>query len=673
MRERGVDAGAMEVSSHALALHRVDGCRFAGAAFTNLSQDHLDFHPTMEDYFEAKAALFDPASGPPRGRGGRRRPGRAAAGARDPTPCRFGRPAPAATPTWWAERRRCGPDRLAVHACAAPARSRPQDVVVPLPGDFNVSNALVALALLAETGTALDAAAAGSRRWRASRAGWSGSTRASPSWRSSTTPTRPAAVDKPAGDGPRAGAGRVLVVLGCGGDRDRGKRPLMGAAAVAGADVAVLTSDNPRSEDPLAILDAMARRRERPSARAGAASSSWSPTGPRRFAAAVARPGPATPSSSPARATRPARRSEVGVAPFDDRDVLRASLLAAGGAGSPANGAARPSRAVRPDAGRGGRRRRRPPRARPTRPRRRRPRHRLAHRRARGCCSPRCRASGPTATITRPPRSPPGRSPSSARARSRRRRSWSPTSQAAMAALAAAGPAAPAEIRVVGAHRLGRQDEHQGPDRPGARPARADDRAARLVQQRPRRPADRAALRRGHPLPGARDGRPRARPHRPAVPRSPRRRSAWCSTSAAPTSASSAAGRRRRDQGRAGRGGPRRRRAQRRRPAGGRRWPAARPPVRSSGPSARRPAPTSGPRRSTSTTGPGRLHARYRRGQRRVRAAGLGAHQVANALAAAPRSRWSAAAAPPRSPPRSATADAAVPLAHGGQPTGRTG
>ena len=161
MRERGVGAAAMEVSSHALALHRVDGCRFAGAAFTNLSQDHLDFHASLEEYFEAKALLFDPAgSFLPAGEGravfsADDEHGRVLAERRsDAVTFGFG-----AEADWQALDVRCGP-RGSEFSVKAPDTSV-HPARIRLPGAFNVSNALCAIALLAETGIPLEVAIAG--------------------------------------------------------------------------------------------------------------------------------------------------------------------------------------------------------------------------------------------------------------------------------------------------------------------------------------------------------------------------------------------------------------------------------------------------------------------------------------------------------------------------------
>jgi UDP-N-acetylmuramoyl-L-alanyl-D-glutamate--2,6-diaminopimelate ligase len=246
MLDAGDVACAMEVSSHALALHRVDDVRFAVAAFTNLTQDHLDFHPTMEDYFAAKALLFDG-----------RCPG--AVNADDP----YGRRLPAAL--------RYGIDP------ANEADVRARDVVLRasgtsfrlvtprgersvtsrLPGAFNVSNTLAAVSVGLLLGLDLDAVVDGVE-----------SMPGVPGRMEPVAVGRPFAVIVDYAHTPDALRmvletargfcdGRLRVVFGCGGDRDRTKRPLMGAVAVALADDVVVTSDNPRSESPEAIIAAI--------------------------------------------------------------------------------------------------------------------------------------------------------------------------------------------------------------------------------------------------------------------------------------------------------------------------------------------------------------------------------------------------------------------------------
>jgi UDP-N-acetylmuramoyl-L-alanyl-D-glutamate--2,6-diaminopimelate ligase len=253
MRDRGVEGVAMEVSSHGLELHRTDGTRFAVAVFTNLSQDHLDFHPDMQAYFAAKARLFTPE---------------------------FADRAVVVIDDDWGRRltTMSGIDTITL------GRSEDADVVIEdvrtaldggtanlvgefvggsvainthLVGDFNVVNAATAVVAAVCAGVPLTAAIDGV----------------------AACPGAPGRLERVAGDDdltvlvdyahtpdavervvatlrPLVTTGRIIVVLGAGGDRDRAKRPLMGAAA-ARADIAVLTSDNPRSEDPQAILDAV--------------------------------------------------------------------------------------------------------------------------------------------------------------------------------------------------------------------------------------------------------------------------------------------------------------------------------------------------------------------------------------------------------------------------------
>ncbi|MEV4422734.1 UDP-N-acetylmuramoyl-L-alanyl-D-glutamate--2,6-diaminopimelate ligase [Patulibacter sp. NPDC049589] len=284
MLDGGDQACVMEVSSHALSLGRADAIHWSAAIFTNLTQDHLDFHPTMEDYFLAKARLFADAGDAPK-----------VVDVDDP----YGR-------------RLAGmhPDALTVGLESADARFRATEVrtglrgssfvvggrelSTPMPGRFNVMNALqayvtavalgvgedVAAAALAEAGRVpgrlepidggqpfavlvdyahtpdslhnvllaaagvLDADAA-IRRGEGPSGG--------------TADVATGAVAGAGGGVPDAdpSRGRSICVFGCGGDRDRGKRPLMGAIAATESDVAIATSDNPRSEDPTAILDAV--------------------------------------------------------------------------------------------------------------------------------------------------------------------------------------------------------------------------------------------------------------------------------------------------------------------------------------------------------------------------------------------------------------------------------
>ena len=252
MRERGTTAVAMEVSSHALALGRVDGVRFDTAVFTNLSQDHLDFHPDMAAYEAAKASLFTPA---------RSRRGVVnaddAAGRRLLAAPRIALSSYGAGGDWRATAVESVPDGSSFRLQGPAVDVRAE---VQLPGSFNVGNAVAALGALITAGAGVTDAVRGVAalpgvpgRMERVDAGQPFTALVDYAHTPDAVTTLLAAV--------RAiTTGRVLCVLGCGGDRDRGKRPLMGLAAVRGADLAVLTSDNPRGEDPLAILTEMAAR-----------------------------------------------------------------------------------------------------------------------------------------------------------------------------------------------------------------------------------------------------------------------------------------------------------------------------------------------------------------------------------------------------------------------------
>jgi len=253
MAERGVTAAAMEVSSHSLALGRVAGTAFDVAVFTNLSQDHLDFHADMEDYFRAKASLFMP---PVLGvvniddRYGRR------LAADAPVPVTTFSPSGRDQADWRAVDVRSGADGSTFRLVGPGGIEA--DVSVGLAGVFNVANAVGALVALVEAGIRLEDAVAGV----AACPGVPGRLERVPSAGLGVTAFvdyshKPGAVEAVLRSLRPVTQGNLIIVLGCGGDRDKAKRPMMGAAAASLADVAILTSDNPRSEDPLAILAAM--------------------------------------------------------------------------------------------------------------------------------------------------------------------------------------------------------------------------------------------------------------------------------------------------------------------------------------------------------------------------------------------------------------------------------
>jgi UDP-N-acetylmuramoyl-L-alanyl-D-glutamate--2,6-diaminopimelate ligase len=249
MVERGVTHVPMEVSSHALALGRVSGTRYAVGAFTNLSQDHLDFHKDMEDYFAAKSLLFDGRSTTEvvcvDGDWGKRlvRPNTitvATTGDAQWTASDI-----SASPTGEQSFTLHGPDGVTIRA------------TVPLPGTFNIANSALAAACLHASGVDVEAIRTGLSTvevpGRMERVAMGQGFTAVVDYSH-----KPAAVAL-ALDAMRAQTdGQLIVVLGCGGDRDRGKRPMMGAEAARRSDVLIVTDDNPRSEDPAAIRAEMA-------------------------------------------------------------------------------------------------------------------------------------------------------------------------------------------------------------------------------------------------------------------------------------------------------------------------------------------------------------------------------------------------------------------------------
>ncbi len=253
MRERDVQVCAMEVSSHALVLGRVDGVVFDVAVFLNLGRDHLDFHTDVEDYYGAKASLFTPE----RARlallnvddeHGRRLAGEtslpvrtmsAAGAAADWTVSDVGRSASGSTFVVRAPDGRTFPG-----GCS-------------LPGDFNISNSLAAIAACGEAGLDAEAVAAGIM----TAGGVPGRFERVDAGQDFVVIVdyahKPDAVEAAIGTMRPLTDGQVIVVIGAGGDRDPGKRPMMGEIAARLADVLVITDDNPRTEDPATIRAAM--------------------------------------------------------------------------------------------------------------------------------------------------------------------------------------------------------------------------------------------------------------------------------------------------------------------------------------------------------------------------------------------------------------------------------
>jgi UDP-N-acetylmuramoyl-L-alanyl-D-glutamate--2,6-diaminopimelate ligase len=257
MCTRGVDAVVMEVSSHALAIGRTDGCRFTAAALTNVTQDHLDFHETMEAYRDAKLRLFRELLGPDAG---------AVVNLDDPSAPEFVAAARAGGGRPIGVARKSGPGvdvaledaEVGIGGTRARLRlpSGPLDLALPLLGDFNVENLLVATGVALGLGIAPEAIARGVAACPQVPGRVERVDRGEPG-----EPTvlvdyahTPDAIDKLLRTVRPMARGRLITVFGCGGDRDRTKRAPMAEAVARWSDRAIATSDNPRNEDPAAIL-----------------------------------------------------------------------------------------------------------------------------------------------------------------------------------------------------------------------------------------------------------------------------------------------------------------------------------------------------------------------------------------------------------------------------------
>ena len=210
------------------------------------------------------------------------------------------------------------------HDGVAFTRRRRASVRSALRGRFNASNCLGAVAVASALGIPLvDAARGGGLGAAACPAGWSRSMAGQGFAVVVDYAHTPDSILNVLRGARALAAGRVIVVFGCGGDRDRAKRPLMGRTAAAEADLSVVTSDNPRSEDPASIIEEIVAGMP-----PGGVLRSWSPIGGPRSGSRCARRATATSSSSPARDTRPTRRSDGAVVPFDDRVVAREAIAA---------------------------------------------------------------------------------------------------------------------------------------------------------------------------------------------------------------------------------------------------------------------------------------------------------------------------------------------------------
>jgi UDP-N-acetylmuramoyl-L-alanyl-D-glutamate--2,6-diaminopimelate ligase len=359
MRERGVTACVMEVSSHALVFGRVDGIVFDVAGFTNLSQDHLDFHTDLEDYFAAKASLFTPERAR---RGvvcvddtyGLRLAAEAgvpvvtvasvaASATNDTAPTSL---LPATDDTsatdhaaadWQVTDREVARSGATTRADLRHLTGRSISVGSPIPGEFNLANAVLAVVMLMEAGVEAQDALRGV----ATCPGVPGRMERV----QSTRIDEPLAVVDYAHT-PDAVAnilralrpstnGRLIIVLGAGGDRDRAKRPLMGAVAAREADVVIVTDDNPRSEEPAAIRAAVRQGAESETDGHRAEVREIGDRGEAIAAAVDMSSGPADTVVVAGKGHEQGQEIAGVVNPFDDRLVLRQALERRGTSGGP--------------------------------------------------------------------------------------------------------------------------------------------------------------------------------------------------------------------------------------------------------------------------------------------------------------------------------------------------
>ena len=313
----GRSAVAMEVSSHTLSLGRVRSTRFTIAVFTNLSVDHLDFHADLEDYFAAKAQLFRPDL-----------TDRAVVNADD----RWGRRLleDPAVPTETFSL--ADADGLQIGADRCRFTWRGVEVALPFGGRFNVANALAAATTAAALGLTPGEIAAGLAEAPPVPGRFEPVVAGQPFAVLVDFAHKPGALESAlvaARDG--AGAGRVIVVFGAGGERDASKRPQMGEVAARLADRVLLTSDNPRGEDPLAIIEAV--RSGMPEGFVASDALTVEPDRAHTIALAVADALPGDVVLIAGRGHETVQILATGTVPFDDRVVARAALQELGGSG----------------------------------------------------------------------------------------------------------------------------------------------------------------------------------------------------------------------------------------------------------------------------------------------------------------------------------------------------
>ncbi|HEY3266907.1 MAG TPA: UDP-N-acetylmuramoyl-L-alanyl-D-glutamate--2,6-diaminopimelate ligase [Armatimonadota bacterium] len=315
MADAGVTKVAMEASSHALAQDRTWGTLFPTVVFTNLTQDHLDYHPTMEAYYEAKRRLF--AEYAPLN-------GAAVINVDDPFGRRLAKETPRRVLTYG-----LGDAQLRAHSVTPlPAGSefrleyngRSAPVHMRLPGLFNVYNALAAVGALLSDGQPLDAILPALEALTGAPGRFEAVDEGQPFAVLVDYAHTPDALENILRAARKITEGRVLAVFGCGGDRDRTKRPKMGRIGVENADIAFITSDNPRTEDPLAIIDEI---------RAGLSGADNYTVNPDRRAAIIAAIGEAKPGDAVVIAGKGHEDYQIiGTVKhhFDDREIAREAL-----------------------------------------------------------------------------------------------------------------------------------------------------------------------------------------------------------------------------------------------------------------------------------------------------------------------------------------------------------